>query len=77
MPPNAWPGGGEFRNSLAGRPRMQGLDVEGYAALAFLAAVGRAGFGWAFAAVFLAACTFSLAANSTLTFCAMASVSTL
>ena len=63
--------------ACAGRPRMQGLDVEGYAALAFLAAVGRAGFGWAFAAVFLAACTFSLAANSALTFCAMASVSTL
>jgi len=72
MPPIAWPDRGEFRNSLAGRPRLQGLEVEGYAALAFLAAVVRAaGFGWAFAAVFLAACAFSFAANSALTFYAM------
>jgi len=61
-----------------GRPRLEDLEVEGHAALAFFAAVGRAaGFGWAFAAVFLAACAFSFAANSALTFCAMASVSTL
>ena len=63
--------------ACAGRPRMQGLDVEDYAAMAFLAVVGRAGFGWAFAAVFLAACAFSFAVNSALTFWAMASVSTL
>ena len=56
---------------------MQSLDVEGYAALAFLVAVGRAGFGWAFAAVFLVACAFSFAANSALTFLAMAQGSTL
>jgi len=57
---------------------MEGLEIGRYAALAFLAAVVRAaGFGWAFAAVFLAACVFSFAANSVLTFCAMASVSTL
>jgi UDP-N-acetylmuramyl pentapeptide synthase len=42
--------------------------------LAILVAVGRAGFGWAFAAVFLADCAFSFAANSALTFWAMASV---
>jgi len=36
--------------------------------LAFLAAVGFAGFGCAFAAVFLTACAFSFAANSALTF---------
>ena len=45
---------GEKNGACAGRPRLEGLEVEDYAALAFLAAVGRAaGFGWAFAAVFL------------------------
>jgi hypothetical protein len=40
--------------ACAGRPRLEGLEVEDYAALAFLAVVGRAaGFGWAFAVVFL------------------------
>jgi hypothetical protein len=68
---------GERNGACVGRPRLKGLGIENYAALAFLAAVGRAGFGWAFAAVFLAACAFSFAANSALTFCAMASVSTL
>jgi len=63
--------------ACVGRPRLGGLEVGGYAALAFLVAVGRAGFGWAFAAVFLAACAFSFAVNSALTFWAMASVSTL
>ena len=61
----------------AADPVLNGWIVEDYAALAFLAIVGRAGFGWAFAAVFLADCAFSFAANSALTFCAMASVSTL
>jgi hypothetical protein len=64
--------------ACVGRPRLEGLEDKGYAALAFLAAVGRAaGFGWVFAVVFLAACAFSFAANSALTFCAIASVSTL
>jgi len=62
---------------LAGRPRLKGMDVKSYAALAFLAAVGFACFGWAFAAVFLTACAFSFAANSALTFWVIASVSTL
>ena len=71
-------GGRAKRNgACTGRPRLQGLDVEGYAALAFFAAVGFAAFGWAFAAVFLTDCAFSFAANSALTFCAIASVSTL
>jgi len=69
---------GEKNGACAGRPRFACWDVEGYAALAFLPAVGRAtGFGWAFAAVFLAVCAFSFAANSALTFWAIASVSTL
>jgi len=69
---------GEKDGACGGRPRLKGLEVEDYAALAFLAAVVRAaGFGWVIAAVFLAACAFSFAANSALTFCAMASVSTL
>ena len=63
--------------ACVGRPRSKGLEVERYAALAFLTAVGFAGFGWAFAVVFLAACVLSFAANSALTFWAMASVSTL
>ncbi len=63
--------------ACVGRPRLGGLKVERYAALAFLTAVGFAGFGWTFAVVFLAACAFSFAANSALTFWAMASVSTL
>ena len=63
--------------ACAGRPRLEGLEVEDYAALAFLTAVGFAGFGWAFAVVFLTACAFSFAANSALTFWVMASVSTL
>ena len=54
--------------ACAGRPRMEGLEVERYAALAFLTAAGFAGFGCAFAAVFLAACAFSFAANPVLTF---------
>jgi hypothetical protein len=53
------------------------IGIWHYAALVFFAAVGRAGLGWAFAVVFLAACAFSFAANSALTFVAMASVSTL
>lgn len=68
---------GEKERGLRGRPRLKGLEVERYAALAFLTAVGFAGFGWAFAVVFLAACVLSFAANSALTFWAMASVSTL
>ena len=68
---------GRKRTGPAGRPRMQGLDVESYAALAFLTAVDFAGFGWAFAAVFLTACAFSFAANSAFTFWVIASVSTL
>jgi hypothetical protein len=73
-----WEDGRKRNGAHVGRPRLKGLEVEPYAALAFLAAVGRAaGFGWAFAAVFLAACAFSFAANSALTFWAMASVSTL
>ena len=69
---------GEKNGVCDGRPRLKFLDVERYATLAFLAAVGFvAGFGWAFAGVFLAACAFSFAANSALTFWAMASVSTL
>ena len=63
--------------ACGGRPRLEGLEVERYAALAFLTAVGFAGFGCAFAAVFLTACAFSFAANSAFTFWAMASVSTL
>jgi hypothetical protein len=63
--------------ACADRPRFECWEVGRYAALAFLAAVGRAGLGWVFAAVFLAACVFSFAANSALTFCAMVSVSTL
>jgi len=63
--------------ACVGRPRLKCLEVERYAALAFLTAVGFAGFGRAFAAVFLTACAFSFAANSALTFWAMASVSTL
>ena len=63
--------------ACADRPRFECLEVGRYAALAFLATVGFAVFGCAFAAVFLAACAFSFAANSALTFCAMASVSTL
>ena len=63
--------------ACVGRPRLEGLEVMRYAALALLVAVGRAGFGWAFAVVFLTACAFSFAANSALTFWVMASVSTL
>jgi hypothetical protein len=69
---------GRKNGACVSRPRFECWDVESYAALALLAAVGRAaGFDWAFAAVFLAACAFSFAANSALTFWAMASVSTL
>jgi len=74
---NGWEDGRKRNGACAGRPRLKGLDVERYAALAFLTAVGFAGFGWAFAVVFLAACALSFAANSALTFWAIASVSTL
>jgi len=63
--------------ACAGRPRLEGFEVEDYAALAFLIAVAFVGFGCGFAAVFLTACAFSFAANSALTFWVMASVSTL
>jgi hypothetical protein len=63
--------------ACVGRPRLESLELARYAALAFLVAVGRAGFDCGFAAVFLMACAFSFAANSDLTFWAMASVSTL
>ena len=63
--------------ACVGGPRLEGLEVVRYAALAFFGAMGFAGFGWAFAAVFLAACAFSFVANSALTFRVMASVSTL
>jgi hypothetical protein len=55
--------------ACVGRPRFECWDVEGYAALAFLAAVARAaGFGGVFSTVFLAARAFSFTANSALTF---------
>ena len=63
--------------ACVGKPRLEGLEVERYAALAFLIDAGFAGFGCAFAAVFLTACAFSFAANSALTFWVIASVSTL
>lgn len=69
---------GRKRNgACTGRPRLKDIDAGCYAALAFLTAVGFAGFGWAFAVVFLAVCAFSFAANSAFTFWVMASVSTL
>jgi len=73
-----WEDGRKETEPAAADPVLNAWDVEDYAALAFLAAVDRAaGFGWTFAAVFLAACAFSFAANSALTFWAIASVSTL
>ena len=72
-----WEDGRKKNGACGGRLRLHGLGNESYAALAFLAAVGFAGFGCAFAAVFLTACAFSFAANSAFTFWAMASVSTL
>ena len=63
--------------ACVGRPRLKCLEVERYAALAFLTAMDFAGFGWTFAVAFLAACAFSFAANSALTFWVIASVSTL
>src|ERR1035441_911706 len=52
--------------ACVGRPRLEGLEVGSYAALA--AVVRAAGFDSALAVVFLAACAFSFAANSALTF---------
>jgi hypothetical protein len=63
--------------ACVGRPRLEGLEVVRYAALAFLVTVGRAGFDWALVAVFLTACAFSFEANSAFTFWVIASVSTL
>ena len=74
---NGWEDRRKREGACVGRPRLEGLEVVRYAALVFLVAVGRAGFGWAIAAVFLKACAFPFAANSALTFWAMASVSTL
>jgi len=68
---------GKKNGACVGRPRLKCLEVERYAALAFLIDAGFAGFGCAFAAVFLTACAFSFAANSALTFWPIASVSTL
>ena len=73
-----WEDGRKRTEPASADPVLNAWDVERYAAFAFLAVVGRAaGFGWTFAAVFLAACAFSFAAYSALTFWAMASVFTL
>ncbi len=72
-----WEDGRKSKGACAGRPRLKGIDAECYAALAFLTAAGFAGLVWTLAAVFLVACAFSFAANSALTFWAIASVSTL
>ena len=74
---NGWEDGRKKTGPASADPVLNDLDIEAYAALAFLTAAGFAGFGWAFAVVFLAACVLSFAANSALTFWAMASVSTL
>src|ERR1700721_1103394 len=59
--------GRERTEPAAADPVWNAWDVEGYAALVLLVAVGRAGFGCGFVTVFLTACAFSFAANSALT----------